>query len=139
MVTLAAMKTTRRYALWLLVFALLVGLGLASLAVFRIPRSKPTREDFGKIKKGMKEEEVEAILRKDPPDPPPRSMFQPFGFDCWEKYYGESGRLAPWVADRVYVRVSFIHGSDGRWQVERVSLATTKRGWKERIRACLPW
>jgi hypothetical protein len=126
------MERFRRFSLMFLALAFLGLLGIVGLMVVYLPTPKVTRSNCEKIREGMTEEEVEAILGG------ARNTFLIGGGngtvqEFWA--YQETGRLPPWEPYRIFATVHF--NKEGK--VEKVDSATWERTWKERLKDCLPW
>jgi hypothetical protein len=122
------MRQFKRFCLLLLALALVGVIGVIGLTVTYLPTPKVTRCNCEKIREGMTEEEVDAILGD-----------VRWGFTRGNRVspvwcYCEAGRQPPWESHRIYAVISFENG-----KVEKIDVRDEKRTWKERLTEWLPW
>jgi outer membrane protein assembly factor BamE (lipoprotein component of BamABCDE complex) len=145
------MKGLRRYRYPLIGFTLLVSLGAGwtILQSFPTPPSRINLANFAKIKKGMTQEDVHAILgrpgitcgsiRSNAPHfvfkfNPQEDHPIPGERQDDEAWFSSFDELPPWVPNRITIRVYF--GYEGL--VEKADLIIEKRSLKERFARFIP-
>lgn len=123
---------TKRRLVWVVAcLALAVGLG-----IWFVTRPHPVNEtNFNRIRVGMTQAEVEAILGCPPGDYATR----PWMADAFEEDYQEPDRLETWASDWGYIRVRFDKSDRVSAKELRDQFPIPQPGLLDRLRAWLGW
>jgi hypothetical protein len=127
------MKRFDRPRYWLLALALLLAIWPSWTAIRNGHRTGITRANFERIKPGMSEAEVGAVLGQLGMLTLMSWFGEADGFDV-TRDYEETGPSPPWELETVLVTVDFEND-----QVTKARLRTTKKTWAEWLRGCRVW
>jgi hypothetical protein len=122
------MRHSKRF--WLLPSALtfVSVVGVVWLTVAQLTTPKVTRSNCERIRQGMTEKEVDAILGDAKYSVVYGNMVPPWWCYC------ETGRQPPWESHRIYAIIFFENG-----KVEKIDVHDEERNWKSRLTDWLPW
>jgi hypothetical protein len=115
----------------LVLSGVLLGLGLVALVVWLFVPPKPgvTAENFHRLRRGMSEQEVEAILGK----PGEATVSFTFGPDTY--WAGEHSQVDVWFIDGRVYRARLLYKGDGQTEY----LSDLSPSFWDRVRRSLPW